>query len=225
MSNFIFRHLVSGIMATDTTPSKELPTAAEKRYRSFLGGEGFSNSDLERLIDRYRKNQVETFDKQSADKSDSISQSDILQTLRSLPSIHETLDIPRPQVEGIYNLGYQNYNQGRYEKSIHYFRLAYILDPLNEKYLFSLGLSLEKDRQFFEAASAYLLWSQLQPTSPLGDFRAAVCFIEMGDKRAAESIFQSAANKCGDEKRFEPVLQRTRLYLEGLTSSTLEKET
>lgn len=211
-------------MTAKTTSAQAPSTPAEKRYRSFLGGEGFSSIDLERLIDRYRKNQVENLEKQDDVKSNpGVSQSDILQTLRSLPSIHETLNIPRPQVEGIYNLGYQNYNQGRYEKSIHYFRLAYILDPLNEKYLFSLGLSLEKEHQFFEGASAYLLWSQLQPTSPLGDFRAAVCFIEMGDKRAAESIFQSAVHKCGEEKRFEPVLQRTLLYLEGLSSDPAKK--
>lgn len=206
-------------MTAKSTTTEPEPTSAEKRYRSFLGGEGFSNSDLERLISRYRQNQVNSFENQSDVKaSEGLSIAEVIAALKSLPSIHESLDIPRAQVEGIYNLGYQNYNQGRYEKSIHYFRLAYILDPLNEKYLFSLGLSLEKERQHFEGASAYLLWSQLQPMSPLGDFRAAVCFIEMGDKRAAQSIFESAVRKCGDDKRFEPVLQRALLYLEGLTA-------
>lgn len=192
-------------------------SGAEKRYRSFLGGEGFSTGDLERLIQRYRQSQATSLEGQKDLKSTgSISLEQILQALRDMPSIHTSLNIPKPQVEGIYNLGYQNYNQGQYEKSIHYFRLAYILDPLNEKYLFSLGLSLEKERLYFEAASAYLLWSQMQSGSPLGDFRAAVCFMELGDRRAAASIFKAAVGKCGEETRFEPVKQRALLYLQGL---------
>lgn len=204
-------------MSASATSQLEQPSA-EKRYRSFLGGEGFSATDLERLIQRYRQNQASSLP--SKDQWDSagsgITLDQIIEALRQMPSIHESLNIPKPQVEGIYNLGYQNYNQGQYDKSTQYFRLGYILDPLNEKYLFSLGLSLEKEKQYFEAASAYLLWSQMQVESPLGDFRAAVCFMELGDKRAAESIFRTAAEKCGTEARYEPVLQRTELYLEGL---------
>ncbi len=204
------------------TASTQLePTGAEKRYRSFLGGEGFSASDLERLIQRYRENQAsELPEKGEWEKpGPGITLEQILDALRQMPSIHESINIPKSQVEGIYNLGYQNYNQGQYDKATQYFRLGYILDPLNEKYLFSLGLSLEKERQFFEAASAYLLWSQMQVHSPLGDFRAAVCFMELGDKRAAQSILRAAVEKCGTEARFEPVLQRAMLYLEGLSAS------
>lgn len=206
-------------MTVQVQAAKPEISDAEKRYRSFLGGEGFSTSDLERLIQRYRQAQATSLEDQKDLKSNgNISLSQVLQALRSMPSIHTSLNIPKPQVEGIYNLGYQNYNQGQYEKSIHYFRLAYILDPLNEKYLFSLGLSLEKERLYFEAASAYLLWSQMQAGSPLGDFRAAVCFMELGDKRAAASIFRAAVEKCGEDARFEPVQQRALLYLEGMNS-------
>lgn len=144
---------------------------------------------------------------------------EMLPFFKQAPSWSKLLNISDGQVEGIYNMGYQAYNQGKYEEAVSYFRVLYMLCPANEKYMFSLGLALERQRKFYEAATAYLYWSLLEQDKPLGYFRAGICFLEMEDQEAADDMFKKAIEISGDDDRYLPIKERSVLFRIGIRTT------
>ncbi|RDB31315.1 tetratricopeptide repeat protein [Candidatus Similichlamydia laticola] len=188
------------------TKEKKKKQSTKNQYSSFLGGEGIDAVTLEKF-----------FQSASAQKTTNApSLKELIGVIQTLPPLYESVDLSQEKVESIYALGYQAYEQGRYEDAIKHFRLAYMLDSRNDKYLFSLGLALEKNKDFFQATTAYQFWSSFHPESPFGHFRTGICFLEMEDIASAKSFFQESLSLSKVNNDFSPIYERTLLYISGL---------
>jgi tetratricopeptide (TPR) repeat protein len=104
------------------------------------------------------------------------------------------------ELDSIYTLAYQTYTLKHYKQAIGILRMLFTLNPLNLSYSYYLGLALEKSGKFFEASTAFLLNSELDETNPNPLFKAALCFIQMGEKSSADQMFKKALKRCGNGK-------------------------
>ncbi|WP_108623884.1 tetratricopeptide repeat protein [Candidatus Similichlamydia epinepheli] len=185
----------------------ELEQTYTEQYRTFLGGAGIDKGVLEKLI-------RSSGTKVSSDEAPSLS--DLIGVIRALPPLYESIDLSEEKVESIYALGYQAYEQARYDDAVKYFRLAYLLDVRKEKYLFSLGLALEKNEQFFEATTAYQFWASFHPELPFGHFRTGICFLELNDNISAKSFFDKTLKLSKGRDDLTSIYERALLYVSGL---------
>lgn len=130
--------------------------------------------------------------------------------------IYKQCKMTDAQMEGMYNVGYQAFQQGNYRHAIGAFRMLFMLNPLEKKYIFSLGLSLERSKKFFEGATAYMMHAALDEANPVPIFRAAICFLEFGEPGAARIYFLKTLKLCGEDPMYVMVSNRAKLFLNGL---------
>jgi type III secretion system low calcium response chaperone LcrH/SycD len=190
---------------TDTAKSTVNPQV------NFLGIQSLSAEKIEEMSQHI----LEQMGKEESNNAGTIKQI-LTEMIQQSGSLAERLKMPESQLEGIYNIGYQCYNQTNYKKAIGIFRLLFLLNPLETKYIFSLGLSLEKDKQFYPASTAYLLYGFLEENNPVPPFRTAICFLEMGEHLVAQIMFEKTIELCQAKEGMQALEQRAQLFLAGL---------
>lgn len=178
---------------------------------NFLGVQPLSDEKIAQMSQQL----IEQMGKQESQNAGTIRQI-LVQMLQESGSLAHRLKMPESQLEGIYNIGYQCYNQTNYKKAIGIFRLLFLLNPLETKYIFSLGLSLEKDKQFYPASTAYMLYGFLEENNPVPPFRTAICFLEMGESLVAQIMFEKCIDLCKGKEGMQALEQRAVLFLAGL---------
>lgn len=196
--------------AAQSSPKKDVKDSVNPQV-SFLGTQPFSAEAVEKMsqemLDRVGKEKLE---------GGPTVKEIISQIVKESGTLAQQLKIDAGKLEAIYNIGYQCHNQGNYKKSIGVFRLLFLLNPLETKYLFSLGLSLEKDKQFYAASTAYMLNTLLDESNPVPTFRTGICFLELKKSVVAEIMFEKAISQCKGKPGMEAVSQRAKLFLSGL---------
>lgn len=193
----------------------------QKLYSNFMGLGSMTQEQLETHL-----SEVIKINKQTAtlDSDDKVTMRELLVALADeVGTLNDIAKLPPEQKEGVYSLGYQAYNQGNYEQAIHFFRLLYMLDPLNERNLFALGLALEKSNQYFEALTAYMACSYLESENPVFYFRSGICFIELGEESSAYHMYGLTQKHCKGKKEFAVLFERAKLFSEGIRKKLTAK--
>lgn len=207
--------------AKEVFHENETSKQPEPLYGSFLGinnetYEGLQN--LAKTFDAYNKSE------EHHPKFDAVNIKAFLHSIvKEAGTLFQHYKLTSDQMEGMYNIGYQSFQQGNFKKAIRTFRILFLLNPLETKYLFSLGLSLERNKQYFEAATAYLTHVCLDEQNPIPTFRTAICFLEIGEDVAARVILRKVIKQCGDKVQFQVIRERAELFLAGLGKKELTK--
>lgn len=186
----------------------------QKLYTNFMGTGKMTQEQLDAHLQRIIESDEKTSDLNSEEK---VTMRELMVALvEEMGTLNDTAQLPPDQIEGVYNLGYQAYNQGNFEEAVNFFRLLYMLDPLNDKYIFALGLALEKQKKFFEALTAYMTCTFLKPSSPPGYFRSGICFIELQEPESAYQMFKLTQKHCAEHKELAILKERAALFAQGI---------
>lgn len=196
-------------MAQGTAVKKKEPNV--KKYSNFLGTTSWTKQELDKYVEKV----IDQMGKGDSDSKITIKEL-ITLIVEQSGALYDRYNISKAQMEGIYNVGYQAFNQGNYKQAVGMFRLLFILNPLETKYVFSLGLSLEKSKQYFEAATAYMMNYHLDETNPIPYFRTGVCFLELGESIVAADMFYKTIECCGTAPEYKTIAERTKLFLSGI---------
>lgn len=104
------------------------------------------------------------------------------------------LNVSEKGIEALYAFGYHLYENGLYQKALHFFRSLTLLSPKNAKYWKSLAATYQMLRDFDRAVEAYGVAALLEQEDPLNHWHASECFIAL--KKEAE------ANEATDAAEF-----------------------
>lgn len=194
----------------------------QKVYSDFVGMGSMSQEELDEHLKKMMAASAST---RSLDAEDQVTMRELLVALaKEVGTLNDVAKLPPEEKEGIYGLGYQAYQQGNFEQAVHFFRLLYMLDPLNDRNIFALGLALEKQKKYFEALTAYMACSYLCPDNPISYFRSGVCFTELQEPNSAYQMFLLTQSQAKGKKDFEVVAERAKLFAAGLKSKARDEE-
>ena len=126
----------------------------------------------------------------------------------------ELKNISREELEAVYNISYNAYNSGRYERSEKTFQFLCYFDHLVKKNWMGLGASRQMRKDYANAVDAYTFAYLLDDKDPLPPLHAADCHIALGNRDAALSGLNTAIDLAGNEDQHAAVRARAEALLE-----------
>jgi type III secretion system low calcium response chaperone LcrH/SycD len=196
----------------------------EPSYNNFMGTMSVTKDELKKYVDSVTSQIGDQVDSKENDltpaKTDDqsyvgkLSLKEVLhQLLEHSKNLKDSYKLTTDQLEGLYSVAYHAFAQNDFQQAIGIFRLLCLLSPLEKRYAFALGLSLEKNKCFFEAATAYLFCSQIEDQNPIPFFRAAICFIELEEEQLAANFFRKTIKKCRSSEDEKHIKERSKIFL------------
>jgi type III secretion system low calcium response chaperone LcrH/SycD len=90
------------------------------------------------------------------------------------------------EVESFYLYAYSHYNSGNWSEAADIFRVLCTRRPLEARFWFGLGASLQEGSSFKDALHAWAMAALLKKEDPYPHFHAAECAFSLGDVADAE---------------------------------------
>lgn len=101
-------------------------------------------------------------------------------------------------MEGIYSVGFNLYNSGKFEEAEKVFQFLCLFDHWNRKYWMGLGSTRQMLKQYPPALECYSYAALLKIEDPMAPLHAASCYLAMGDSVKAKSALKCAIKYSGD---------------------------
>ena len=98
-------------------------------------------------------------------------------------------------VEAFYLYGYSHYNSGNWTEATDVFRLLCTRRPLEPRFWFGLGASLQEGNSYFDALHAWAMAALLKKEDPYPHFHAAECYFSLVEHEEAGKALEEAALK------------------------------
>jgi type III secretion system low calcium response chaperone LcrH/SycD len=95
-------------------------------------------------------------------------------------------------LEAIYHLGYNQYEQGQYVEAERTFQVLCFHDHLSPRFWFGLGAARQQLKDYAGAIMAYSMVPETGSANPLAPLRAAECYIALGLFEEAVSGLETA---------------------------------
>jgi len=92
----------------------------------------------------------------------------------------------------LYTMGYQLYENGKYQKAADVFRVLTVLDQSERKYWLGLGASFHMQKEYDRALQSYGYAALLNENDPYAHFHAAECFLSQGKKENGYHVLEVA---------------------------------
>lgn len=135
----------------------------------------------------------------------------------------DALDIPEKQLEGLYALAHNLYESGKYDEAANMFRLLVMVNHFEFKYLFGLAASLQLLKEYFQAATTYMIAATLDTSSPLPHYHAAECYLKLHDPGSACISLGLAIDSASNQEKYALLKERCQLTKERLTKFIKKK--
>jgi type III secretion system low calcium response chaperone LcrH/SycD len=125
-----------------------------------------------------------------------------------LVSLSDELGISESSLNNFYQVGYQFFQQDKYEEARCVFQFLASLNPCSHELWIALGMSHQKLSDWFSAVYSYSMASLMNPSNPISYIHSAECFIASKDKKNAEGSLSLAEYFLTDVNReaFLPII-------------------
>lgn len=129
----------------------------------------------------------------------------------------------REQIEAIYSISYNFYNQRKFQKAEEAFSFLCLYCHLDVRFWIGLGASREGLGKYEEAIAAYSYSAYLQHDNPLAPLQAAKCYLELGDTDNARKGLTAAIHWAGKNPLHDATLKQASTLLASLNKKQEEK--
>ncbi|GAB4233683.1 MAG: SycD/LcrH family type III secretion system chaperone SicA [Chlamydiales bacterium] len=126
----------------------------------------------------------------------------------------EAMGMSKEMVEGLYGFGYRLYNTGKYPQASQLFRLLILIDPTEPRYTLGLAACFHMQKDYENAAAAYMLCSLISPNDPMLFYHASDCYMQMNKPHLAVEALENALKKMKGREEFTALRDRASLTLE-----------
>lgn len=92
----------------------------------------------------------------------------------------------------LYTIGYNLFQNGKYDDAHAFFRILTYLAPEEEKFWFSLATNYKMLKKYPAAIQCYSQAAHKKPENPYTHWHAAECFFSLGERNAALTALNSA---------------------------------
>ncbi len=111
-------------------------------------------------------------------------------------------------LEAVYALGYNLYNQARWDEALQVFSFLVVEDHLERRFQVARGGCLLMLKRYEAAFKAYGLAHVLDVTDPVVALQCAECLIALGRKDDARSALETVAVLAQESEAFQPIRAR-----------------
>ncbi len=122
--------------------------------------------------------------------------------------VKDVFDISREHLNAFYAIASNLYKIGKYKEAANMFQLLIMLNHFDFNYLFGMAACMQMQKQFFRAATTYVLAATLDPSQVWPYFHAAECYMEMGDPTSACASLGLAVEVAGDTAKFSSIKKK-----------------
>lgn len=123
-------------------------------------------------------------------------------------SLGDVLCLKKSHEESIYGAGYRLYESGNIRDSVKVFRFLGLLDPLNKKYLFALGVCEKALGQYRAAIDLFSLSALLDINDQRSFFQIGQCYLSLKELDKAHSAFRTVIHFEGKHSECNSDLKR-----------------
>ncbi len=103
--------------------------------------------------------------------------------------------LPSAEIEQSYAYGFAHYAQGNYREAADIFRILCTRRPLEARFWFGLGATLQQGESYSEALHAWAMTALLSTKDPFPHFHAAECYLSLKEISEAGKALREAASK------------------------------
>jgi len=130
-------------------------------------------------------------------------------------AIRDILGLDDKQMNGLYAMGFNFYQAGKYDDALKIFRGLCLFDQLEPKHWLGLGATLQMLEKYEEAANAYGFAAIMDCHDPRPSFHAAECYIALNDKEKAEAALNTVIELCPEDiPENKPFVDKAKAILE-----------
>lgn len=132
--------------------------------------------------------------------------------------VREELGISDAEMEAMYTVAYNLFQNAKYDDAAKCFCLLSMFDPLQYKYMFGIASCFHMKSEYEMASMYYVMSSALDEDQPAPFLHAAECLIAMKDNDAAKDSLRITLARAGEASHFAPIRQRAEVMLSNLNA-------
>ncbi len=110
-------------------------------------------------------------------------------------AVIEQMKMSDEYLEQFYAYGFAQYGTGNWTEAADVFRVLCTRRPLEERFWFALGASLQQARSYSDALHAWSMAALLSPENPLPHFHAAECCFSLQNKDDGAKALKEAEQR------------------------------
>jgi type III secretion system low calcium response chaperone LcrH/SycD len=129
------------------------------------------------------------------------------------------------QLESLYAIAYNYYNQGLYQKALDVFKLLISFDRYSYRFSFSAGSCLQMLEDYVTAIQIFFGCALLDSKAPEPYFYALECSLKLHNKDNAIFCAEKFLERAGDKKEHAQSKIQVEIILKGLTKKKKKKKT
>jgi type III secretion system low calcium response chaperone LcrH/SycD len=111
--------------------------------------------------------------------------------------------ISEADMESIYSIGFNFYNNGKYKEACQLFSFLVIFDHFNKKYWLALGCARQMNKEYDLALRAFMSANMHDMSDPIPYVRMAECMMILGSPEMAERALNAAISLFGDKPKYK----------------------
>lgn len=180
------RSILSGL------PGTEAEVKAQSEYMAGMIREIFGDNEFTRLLD----------------------ESHVWKQMKEGLTLADILQLSKDQLEALYSVGHQALAAGQPEKAKDAFIQLIQIDPMDERFVYMLGLSCQMLGEIEHAAKVYVQFIARDATNPEGYLRLAECLLAAGEVTEARDTFRTARNMAEGKPEFAVSLAYAKTMIE-----------
>jgi type III secretion system low calcium response chaperone LcrH/SycD len=123
-------------------------------------------------------------------------------------TLKDVRGLSEADIETIYGIGFNFYNQAQYGQAEAMFRFACLHNHTEPRYWMALGNCRQMQKSYQPAVDAYGMAYVLKLEDPWPAIQSAICFLAMQDKESARKALDLADKVIGDGQPNETARQR-----------------
>lgn len=132
--------------------------------------------------------------------------------------IKEELGITDGQMEAMYAVAYNQFQNGKYDDAAKSFSLLAMFDPLEYKYIFGIASCFHMKGEYETASMYYVVASGLDEKDPAPFLHIGECMLAIKDKEGAKDSLALALERAGEDPQFAPMRKRAEVMIENMAS-------
>jgi|YelNatPaOPRAMG01_1025707.scaffolds.fasta_scaffold01323_32 type III secretion system low calcium response chaperone LcrH/SycD len=149
----------------------------------------------------------------------------VASVLKGETTLQEVKGFSDQQMEAIYSLAFNLYQNGKYKDAIEVFTWLGIMNPFVSKYWMGLGASLQMAKDFSNALNAYAVAAiTSKPEDPIPHLHAGECYLGLGNKTEALKAFKMASDYSQNKPQYEKVFAKAQVFKELIELKAKEEE-
>lgn len=132
-------------------------------------------------------------------------------------SLAQIQGLSREDLDVLYTYGFNFLNAGSFEQAVVVFSQLTLIDPLESRHAYCLGVCFQSMGQHQRACDAFVAFLALDPVNPAGYLRLGECFAAQGDHEGAREAYGLARAEADKGNGSEAIRDETYRRLAQLT--------